>query len=80
MTGRFYVILLLVIIAISISQREVFAPIIPSENDSYTSNITGTVSQGSYEFTVPIIIIGIILIGVLIYIFKIKYRKSDSDL
>jgi ABC-type multidrug transport system permease subunit len=79
MTGRFYVILLLVILAISIFQREVFAPIIPSENDSYTSNITGTVSQGSYEFTVPIII-GIILVGVLIYIFKIKYRKSDLDL
>jgi hypothetical protein len=72
---KFYNFLLLVILALGFFQQEVFAPVTPMENDNgVNQTISNTVDLSSLnisEFLVPIIV-GTILIGILIYFFKIK--------
>jgi len=73
MKVRFYIFLLLIIFAIGVSQRESFAPLIPSpENQKSTINTNETAflprSIISDNFWFILVIIGISIICILIII------------
>jgi hypothetical protein len=80
---KFQIFLLLVIFASGVFQQEVFAPVTPMENDNgVNQTISKSIDSSSLnisEFVIPIII-GIILIGILIYFLKIQDHSPNLDM
>ncbi|MDE1812691.1 MAG: hypothetical protein KGH85_07490 [Thaumarchaeota archaeon] len=80
MQHKLVVVLVIVIFAISISQRESFAPIISSDN---TSSINSQIAQTSDAMTsqnnlwYAMIIVGVI-IGVILIYFVMIYNQKTS--
>ncbi len=79
MQHKLVVVLLIVVFAISISQRESFAPVIPSENMSSNVSIQTTQTSGSIilqnNFWYVAIIIGAIISVILIYFTMTRNQK-----
>ncbi len=80
MQHKLVVVLLIIIFAVSISQKESFAPIIPSNNTSdivsnQTTQTPGlTTSQNNLWYV--LIIVGIIIGVILIYFIMIRNERS----
>lgn len=81
MQHKLVVVLLIVIFAISLSQRESFAPVIPSNNMSdSTSNQTAQTSgslTSQNNLWYVMIIVGIIIGVILIYFVMIHNQKPS---
>ena len=79
MQHKLVVVLLIVIFAISISQRESFAPIISPDNSSIsntTAQTSGSIESQSNLWYV-MIIVGIIIGVILIYFVMIRNQKPS---
>jgi D-alanyl-lipoteichoic acid acyltransferase DltB (MBOAT superfamily) len=80
---KFQIFLLLVVLVLGVFPQEVFAPVTSMENDNGVSQtISKSIDSSSLnisEFVIPIII-GIILIGILIYFLKIQDHRPNLDM